>query len=108
MVSQPLYHAGSGIIHKRTLKLNNFKIKNKRDDYDNKSRGSESATLLQPRQKNLALLGLGYSIGTSKKGITANAVVVNSFAELKKRAEEVNFTNKRSRRNIFLSLIIIK
>ncbi|KAG5346092.1 CBPQ Carboxypeptidase, partial [Acromyrmex charruanus] len=52
-------------------------------------RGSESATLLQPRQKNLALLGLGYSIGTPKKGITANAVVVNSFAELKKRAEEI-------------------
>ncbi|EGI65757.1 Plasma glutamate carboxypeptidase [Acromyrmex echinatior] len=52
-------------------------------------RGSESATLLQPRQKNLALLGLGYSIGTPIKGITANAVVVNSFAELKKRAEEI-------------------
>ncbi|KAG5315461.1 CBPQ Carboxypeptidase, partial [Acromyrmex insinuator] len=52
-------------------------------------RGSESATLLQPRQKNLALLGLGCSIGTPIKGITANAVVVNSFAELKKRAEEI-------------------
>ncbi|KYN37903.1 Plasma glutamate carboxypeptidase [Trachymyrmex septentrionalis] len=52
-------------------------------------RGLESATLLQPRQKNLALLGLGYSIGTPKNGITANAVVVNSFAELKKRAEEI-------------------
>ncbi|KYM96205.1 PREDICTED: carboxypeptidase Q-like [Cyphomyrmex costatus] len=52
-------------------------------------RGSESATLLQPWQKSLALLGLGYSIGTPKEGITANAVVVNSFAELKKRAEEI-------------------
>ncbi|TGZ56409.1 carboxypeptidase Q-like [Temnothorax longispinosus] len=52
-------------------------------------RGSESATLLQPRLKNLALLGLGYSVGTSEEGITANAIVVNSFAELKKRAEEV-------------------
>lgn len=52
-------------------------------------RGSESATLLQPRLKNLALLGLGYSVGTPEEGITANAVVVNSFAELKKRAEEI-------------------
>lgn len=52
-------------------------------------RGSESATLLQPRQKNLAMLGLGYSIGTPPEGITANAVVVNSFEELKKRADEI-------------------
>ncbi|XP_012221529.2 carboxypeptidase Q [Linepithema humile] len=52
-------------------------------------RGSESATLLQPRQQNLALLGLGYSVGTPEEGITAHAVVVNSFAELKKRAKEI-------------------
>ncbi|KAL6434069.1 hypothetical protein ACFW04_005905 [Cataglyphis niger] len=52
-------------------------------------RGSESATLLKPRQKNLALLGLGFSVGTPEEGITANAVVVDSFAELKERAKEV-------------------
>ncbi|CAL1680136.1 unnamed protein product [Lasius platythorax] len=52
-------------------------------------RGSESATLLQPRHKDLVLLGLGYSVGTPEEGITANAVVVNSFAELKKRAKEI-------------------
>lgn len=57
-------------------------------------RGSESATLLQPRQKNLAMLGLGYSIGTPPEGITANAVVVNSFEELKKRADEVNLSRR--------------
>lgn len=52
-------------------------------------RGSESATLLQPRHQDLALLGLGFSVGTPEEGITANAVVVNSFAELKKRAKEI-------------------
>jgi len=45
-------------------------------------------------------LGLGYSVGTPEKGITAKAVVVNSFAELKKRAEEVNLTNRRTKRTL--------
>ncbi|KAK2588607.1 hypothetical protein KPH14_006376 [Odynerus spinipes] len=52
-------------------------------------RGSESATLLQPWKKNIAILGLGYSVGTPKEGITARAIVVNSFDELKSRANEV-------------------
>ncbi|KAL6263940.1 hypothetical protein P5V15_004021 [Pogonomyrmex californicus] len=52
-------------------------------------RGSESATLLRPRRQNIALLGLGYSVGTPEEGITANAVVVNSFADLKRKAEEI-------------------
>ncbi|XP_076241534.1 carboxypeptidase Q-like isoform X1 [Calliopsis andreniformis] len=52
-------------------------------------RGQESATLLKPRQKDIALLGLGYSVGTPPEGITAEAIVVNSFKELEERQHEV-------------------
>lgn len=68
-------------------------------------RGSESATLLQPRRKSLALLGLGYSVGTPEEGITANAIVVNSFAELKERAEEVNLMNRKTRDSLMRYLM---
>ncbi|XP_076638894.1 carboxypeptidase Q-like [Colletes latitarsis] len=53
-------------------------------------RGSESATLLKPRWKDIALLGLGYSVGTPPEGITKEAIVVNSFKELKERKHEVS------------------
>ncbi|KAI4498377.1 hypothetical protein M0802_006556 [Mischocyttarus mexicanus] len=52
-------------------------------------RGFESATLIQPRRKDIAILGLGYSVGTPKEGITASAIIVDSFAELESRANEV-------------------
>ncbi|MGQ0723068.1 MAG: M20/M25/M40 family metallo-hydrolase [Candidatus Eiseniibacteriota bacterium] len=44
-------------------------------------RGEERATLVAPRHAELAMLGLGRSIGTPAGGIEARVVAVSSFAE---------------------------
>ena len=51
-------------------------------------RGSESAELVSPRRLKLPMLGLGNSVGTPPEGITADVLVVSSFADLTSRAEQ--------------------
>jgi len=45
-------------------------------------RGEERAEMVSPGPQRLSILGLGRSIGTPPGGITAEVVVVSSFAEL--------------------------
>ena len=51
-------------------------------------RGKESATMTAPWEKNLAILGLGGSVGTGPRGLDGEVFVVNSFEDLKARSSE--------------------
>jgi carboxypeptidase Q len=51
-------------------------------------RGEESVELVKPRRARLHMLGLGGSIATPRRGITAPVLVVTSFDDLQKRAAE--------------------
>ena len=52
-------------------------------------RGAESAELIAPRPKRIAMLGLGGSVATPAAGITAPVVVVSSFDDLTARGAAV-------------------
>ncbi|MFN0151529.1 MAG: M20/M25/M40 family metallo-hydrolase [bacterium] len=45
-------------------------------------RGAERATVLEPAEHELSMLGIGMSVGTPRGGITADVVVVDSFPHL--------------------------
>ncbi|NQV36710.1 MAG: M20/M25/M40 family metallo-hydrolase [Candidatus Marinimicrobia bacterium] len=52
-------------------------------------RGNEELHMLEPWEENLAILGLGGSIGTPEEGITAEVIAVSDFEELARRKDEV-------------------
>ncbi|KAJ0179200.1 hypothetical protein K1T71_004912 [Dendrolimus kikuchii] len=56
-------------------------------------RGEEKIAMLEPRNKDIALLGLGGSISTPPKGITAEVIIFNSFDELE-AADEADIAGK--------------
>lgn len=51
-------------------------------------RGNESCSLISPRKAKMNFMSYGGSIATPKEGITAPVLVVNSFEDLQKRANE--------------------
>lgn len=53
-------------------------------------RNTEYAKLIQPREKDIAITGLGSSVGTPDGGITADAFVVRSFDDLDKHSADVS------------------
>jgi len=52
-------------------------------------RGKESLELMTPRKTSLAMLGLGGSIGTGKRGLIAPVVPVRDFSDLTAKADLV-------------------
>ena len=52
-------------------------------------RNKEYAKLVEPRDYDIAISGLGSSVGTPEEGILADAIVVRSFDDLKDKSQDV-------------------
>lgn len=52
-------------------------------------RGYESATMVEPHEQNLPILGLGFSVGTPRGGLIGEVVAVESFDELDGLSDDV-------------------
>ena len=52
-------------------------------------RGAESGALIAPVARPIALIGLGGTVATPRKGLVGDVIVVHDFAELERRAAEV-------------------
>jgi carboxypeptidase Q len=52
-------------------------------------RGAESAKIVAPIDRDLVIIGLGGTVGTPKKGITAPVVVVTSWDDLGAKADQL-------------------
>ncbi len=52
-------------------------------------RGHEEAQILSPRPRELEVLGLGMTVGTPRRGITAEVAVVHSLDEIDARGEDL-------------------
>ncbi len=52
-------------------------------------RGEERATLLEPTERDLPILGLGMTVGTPPEGVEAEVLVVGSWDDLEARSERV-------------------
>lgn len=71
------------------MKAEGWDVKTQPVMVPNWKRGQESLSMTQPMERSMEFCGLGGSIGTDGKPLTAGVLVVKSYAELQQRKNEV-------------------